>query len=337
MSAVIEPSAFDANYFDAVYRIQAEDYLNGIERNGLLIVDSGKRLQDALISRIKSLPDKYGQQLLIKITELLLKKRTKRTIAIPVSSNDVSPSNLLDLAFQLKTDTEADALIVGGESLETLESDQRYGADIVPLSEYRDSDFEANRQRYENQVGPIDTLPNTEVDDLIIHTVRFAKRLWFYDAYIGTGNNTSRFRKGIKYILSLWEDHGFFASQQGIGNVKIFTCNAAQIRDNETDHAKENKLEQNQENYRKIVRELIEPLKNQFPWPVELIVKSDPDGIFHARYLETQHAIIQVERGFDLFKQTGEFRRNFFNLNMSHSSHLKDCRELSDANVSGTS
>ncbi len=102
MSAVIEPSAFDANYFDAVYRIQAEDYLNGIERNGLLIVDSGKRLQDALISRIKSLPDKYGQQLLIKITELLLKKRTKRTIAIPVSSNDVSPSNLLDLAFQLK-------------------------------------------------------------------------------------------------------------------------------------------------------------------------------------------------------------------------------------------
>jgi hypothetical protein len=337
MSAVIEPSAFDANYFDAVYRIQAEDYLNGIERNGLLIVDSGKRLQDALISRIKSLPDKYGQQLLIKITELLLKKRTKRTIAIPVSSNDVSPSNLLDLAFQLKTDTKADALIVGEDSLKTLKSEQKHGGDIVPLSEYRDSDFEANRQRYENQVGPIDTLPNTEVDDLIIHTVRFAKRLWFYDAYIGTGNNTSRFRKGIKYILSLWEDHGFFASQQGIGNVKIFTCNAAQIRDNETDHAKENKLEQNQENYRKIVRELIEPLKNQFPWPVELIVKSDPDGIFHARYLETQHAIIQVERGFDLFKQTGEFRRNFFNLNMSHSSHLKDCRELSDANVSGTS
>ena len=337
MSAVIEPSAFDANYFDAVYRIQAEDYLNGIERNGLLIVDSGKRLQDALISRIKSLPDKYGQQLLIKITELLLKKRTKRTIAIPVSSNDVSPSNLLDLAFQLKTDTEADALIVGGESLETLESDQRYGADIVPLSEYRDSDFEANRQRYENQVGPIDTLPNTEVDDLIIHTVRFAKRLWFYDAYIGTGNNTSRFRKGIKYILSLWEDHGFFASQQGIGNVKIFTCNAAQIRDDDTDHAKENKLERNQENYRRVVRELIEPLKNQFPWPVELIVKSDPAGIFHARYLETQHAIIQVERGFDLFKQNGEFKRNFFNINMSHSSHLKDCRELSDANVSGAS
>ena len=337
MSAVIEPSAFDANYFDAVYRIQAEDYLNGIERNGLLIVDSGKRLQDALISRIKSLPDKYGQQLLIKITELLLKKRTKRTIAIPVSSNDVSPSNLLDLAFQLKTDTKADALIVGGESLETLESDQRYGADIVPLSEYRDSDFEANRQRYENQVGPIDTLPKTEVDDLIIRTVRFAKRLWFYDAYIGTGNNTSRFRKGIKYILSLWEDHGFFASQQGIGNVKIFTCNATQIWDDETDHAKENKLEQNQENYRKVVRELIEPLRNDFPWPVELFVKSDPNSIFHARYLETQHVIINVERGFDLFKQNGGFKRNFISLNMTASSHLKDCRELSDANVSGAS
>ena len=273
VSAVPDPSAFDASYFDAVYRIQAEDFLRGIERNGLLIVDSGKRLQNAIVKSIQSLPIKYRQQLQIRIEDLLLKKRTRRTIAIPVSSNDVSPSNLLDLAFQLKTDTKADALIVGGESLETLESEQRYGKDIVPLFDYRDSSFEANRQRYEDKVGPIDKLPKIEVDNLIIRSVRFTKWLRLYDPQIGKGNNTSRFRKGIEYILSLWKDHGFFTSQQGIGNVKIFTCNAAQIRDDETDHAKENKLEQNQENYRKVVRELIEPLRNDFPLAGRVVCK----------------------------------------------------------------
>ena len=333
MSAVIEPSAFDANYFDAVYRIQAEDFLNGIERNGLLIVDSGKRLQDAIIDRIKSLPIKYRQQLQIKIEELLLKKKTKRIIAITTSANGTSPSNLLDLAYQLKTDTKADALIVGDDSLQTLKSEQKYVRDIVPLSEYRDSNFEADRQRYENKVGPIDTLPTTEVDNLIIRSTRFAKWLRFYDPQIGKGDNTSRFRKGIAYILSLWKNHGFFATQQGIREVKIFTCCGEQIRDDEIDHAKDSKLKRNQENYRKIVRDLIEPLKNQFPWSIELFVKSNPEDIFHARYLETQHAIISVERGFDLFKQNGGFKRNFLTLNMAVSSHLKECRELSDADV----
>jgi hypothetical protein len=336
MSAVPDPSAFDVSYFDAVYRIQAEDFLRGIERNGLLIVDSGKRIQNAIIGRITSLPIKYRQQLQIKIEELLLKKKTKRIIAITTSSNGTSPPDLLGLAYRLKTDTKVDALIVGDGSLKTLKSEQKHVADIVPLSEYRDSDFEADRQRYENKIGPIDTLPKTEVDSLVIRLVRFTKWLRFYDPQIGKGSNTSRFRKGIEYILSLWKDHGFFATQQGIGEVQIFTCEAEHIRDDETEHAKESKLKRNQENYRKIVRELIEPLKNQFPWPIELFVKSDPDGIFHARYLETQHAIISVERGFDLFKQNSGFNRNFFTLHTAASSHLKECRELLDANVGGS-
>lgn len=119
--------------------------------------------------------------------------------------------------------------------------------------------------------------------------------------------------------------------------MRIYTCEAEHIRDDETEHAKESKLKRNQENYRKIVRELIEPLKSQFPWSIELFVKSDSDGIFHARYLETQHAIINVERGFDMFKPNGSFKRNFFTLHTEASSHLKECRNLPDANVSGVS
>ncbi|MCY3721448.1 MAG: hypothetical protein OXG97_04435, partial [Candidatus Poribacteria bacterium] len=87
-------------------------------------------------------------------------------------------------------------------------------------------------------------------------------------------------------------------------------------------------LVENEKNHRKIIRELVEPLDNKFPWSVRLFVKNDPDGIFHARYMEAQHAIVRIDRGFDLFKRNGEFWRNFFTLNMAESSHLKECRDL---------
>lgn len=337
VSAVVDPSAFDVAYFDELYTFQTVGFLKGIQRNGLLIVDSENRLRDALVEKVRILPIKPQQRLGSLIQDLLLKKKSKRVIACFVSLNNTSSVSHLDLAYHLRDDTGADALVVGKESIETLKSDSRFKDGIVSLSEYQDSDFEKDRQRYENQVGPIDKLSKLEIDDIIIRSIRFTKWLRFYDAYIGSGENTSRFRRGIEYILSLWEDHGFFASQQGFGDIKIYTCSAEQIREDETDRAKESKLERNQENYQKIVRELIEPLQNRFPWPIELIVKSDPENDFHARFLETQHAIIGIERGFDLFKQKGGFKRNFLTLMMAASPHLKDCRELPEGNVGGVS
>ncbi len=334
VSAVPDPSVFDANYFDNFYMVNAEDFLKGIEKNGLLIVDTGKRLQDALIKQIRSVPTKYGQRLQILLEELL-KNKKKRIVNWHVTPNSIPSGDLLDLAYHLKTEIEPDALIVGDDSLQTLKSDQKYEASIIPLSDYRNSDFERDRQRYENQVGPIDKLPKKEVDDLIIRAVRFSKRLGFYDPYIENVNsNPKPFQKGIEYILSLWHDNGLFSRQKDICNVEIYTCCAEQIWDNETNHAKENKRTRNQDSHRKVIRELIEPLKNKYPdWQIKLSVKDDPDGIFHARYLETQHAIIRVDKGFDLFTQNGEFQRNFFTLNMAESSHLRECRDLQDADL----
>ncbi len=331
VSAVLDPAAFDAEYFDALYTIQAEDFLHGISRNGILIVDSERRLQDSLSRKAESFPIKRNR-LKILLTELL-KDKSKRVAVHPVSLRNASLVELLDLAYHLKTDTKADVLIVGKKSLETLKTDRRFSQCVVPLAEYRDSDFEKDRRRYENGVEHIDGLPKSEVADLIIRAVRFTKWLRFYDAYIGFGENTSRFREGIEYILSLWEEHGFFASQQGSISVEIFTSSTTQVRHDETAHAKRSKLQRNQDNYRKINRELMERLKGRFPpwWQIKLLVKDDPDGIFHARYMETQHAVIGVERGFDLFKQNGEFQRNFFTLNMAARSHLKECRNLPDA------
>ena len=163
VSAVLDPSALDAEYFDALYTIQTVDFLKGIQRNGLLIVDAENRLQDALVKQIVNLPIKPQQRLRFLIQEVLLKKKSKRVIVCFVSLNDTASVPLLDLAYHLKTDTGADALVVGKESLEKLKSDRRFNESIIPLSEYRDSDFETNRQRYENQVGPIDELSKSEI------------------------------------------------------------------------------------------------------------------------------------------------------------------------------
>ena len=335
MSAVLDPSAFDKDCFDDLHAIQAADFLQGIWRNGVLIVDSERKLQEELFEKAKSLPGTgKWERLRILLTDLL-KEKSKRVAVPSVSPNNASLADLLDLTCALKTDTEADGLIVGSESFEKLRFHPEHRHGIVPLSEYRDSDFEKERQGYCAGLGPIDVLSRPEVDNIVIRSVRFTKWLRFYDAYIGSGDNTSHFRKGIEYILNLWREQGFFATKPDIGSVEIFTCSAEQIRDDETDSAKESKLERNQENYQKVVRELVEPLSDNFPWPIKLSVKDDPDGIFHARYLETQHAIIRIDRGFDLFKQNGEFRRNFFTLNMAESSHLRECRDLPDADLDG--
>ncbi len=77
VSAILDPAAFDADHFNAnaLYRIQAEDFLFGIEKNGVLILDENNRLRDALAQRIEKIPIKFRQKLQILIEELLLKKR----------------------------------------------------------------------------------------------------------------------------------------------------------------------------------------------------------------------------------------------------------------------
>lgn len=329
VSAVLDPSAFDKECFDELYRIYAEEFLLGIERNGVLIVDSDNRLRDALVRAVQSLDPKYSQRLQILVYEILLNNRSKRIVRCSVAEN-ARRTDFFGLTSHLQTLTEADALVTNQPLLEG-------GNEVVLLSKYRDSGIERERRRYDDGMVPIDVLSKSKVDDIIVRSVRFAKWLRFYDGYIGTGNNISHFRNGIAYILSLWKDKGFFVPEEGVGSVEIYTCPAERIWDDEDDHVKESKLKRNRDNYKKIYQNLILPLRKIFPWPVKLFVKSDPDGIFHARYLETQQAIIRIDRGFDLFNQNGGFRRNFFTLNMAESSHLRDCRKLPNVDIGDVS
>ena len=145
--------------------------------------------------------------------------------------------------------------------------------------------------------------------------VRFTKWLRFYDPYIGKGSNTKEFREGIEYFISLWDKHGFFVSQQDISGVEIYTSRSRNI------HLQ----------HQQIKNEIITPIQNKFPWTIKYYIKNNLRRIFHARYLETQHAIIRVDRGFDLFEKNGQFRQNLFTLHMKEGSLVRRYRNLPDA------
>ena len=340
VSAIVDPSAFDKEYFeepDKSYKIQAEDLLKGIKENGILLFDSKGILRAALIKQIKSLPNTVGQQLQTLLADLL-KIKPKRYVTCCISLNNTSSDDLLKLAYCLKKDTKADVLIASPQSLETLISEQENVEGVIPLSKYRDSDFEKCRRRYYGGLGSIEILPEPEVDNIIIRTVRFSKCLKFYDGHIGRRTNTCHFYAGIEYILSLWREHGFFVSDQDFGKVKIYACSANCILEEDTDSKKNKKKRKNKDQYENIVQEIIKPLEEEnSPWSVKVLIKDDPDNIFHARYLESEHAVVRVDRGFRLFEQGRKFRQNLFTLNMSESSLLGRYRSLPNADFDGTS
>ena len=170
ISAVLDSSVFYTTYFNATYGIQAEDFLNGIEKNGLLIVDSENKLQDAIFEQVESLPTKYRQRLQILVEELFKNKR-ERVVQCCISPNYTLSEDLLDLAYYLKTVSEADVLIVGNESVKTLKSGEKYTESIVPLSEYHNSNFENLHKRSQ----AIDIFSESEMEDSIIHSVQFDK------------------------------------------------------------------------------------------------------------------------------------------------------------------
>jgi len=114
--------------------------------------------------------------------------------------------------------------------------------------------------------------------------------------------------------------------------VTIFTCQKRHIRPDEIDTAKENKARQNKEAYEIVVHDLLEPLKRKFSWPIKLVVKEDPQGIFHARHLETSYVRVLFDRGFDLFKD-GTLKRNIVKIDNGSYTHLRECRELPDAEL----
>ena len=336
MSAVADPLAFEQSCFQAAgYRQQADLFLRGLGTNGLLVVDPEGDLQRHLVSNVQALSLKQGQRLRIRLEELLKNKRT-RIVRCHPDAGVIQTNDPLELAWSVSHKCEVDVLVAADNSVRELQRRDRAASHVVPLSIYSDSSNEEERDRYLRELPPIDELDLRDVEALFLRVVRFAKWLRFYDKQIGKGKNTSNFRDGIEYILALWEMHGHFASRGAAEFVEIITCQKERIRATDDQHAKDAKRERNLRARKQVEDVLVTPLRDRFPWPIDLRIKDESGTSLHPRHLQAQAVIILVDAGFDLFvpgRQPRQFKKNILKIDNGSNQHLQEYRRLPEMSL----
>ncbi len=175
-SAVLDSSTFNEVHFNPTYENHAKDFFEDLNRDGLLIVDSEHKLQNAIIQQIKSLPTKFRQQLQIRIEEIFKNKRGS-VVECYVLSRYTMFGNLLDFSYQLKTMSGANYLIVGNESIANLKSGNDNSGDIVALSQYRNRIVEKSANGSNEKLKSTDHSLKTEMENTIFFSAQFNNRI----------------------------------------------------------------------------------------------------------------------------------------------------------------
>lgn len=173
---------------------------------------------------------------------------------------------------------------------------------------------------------PIDQLAPEAFDDLIVRATRFSVWIRVYDKQIGKGSNVSNFRRGLERILDLWRSNAHFHPQR----VEIITAESEHIDEGESGYAAEQKQNRIRECNTKVRTLLLDPLRSTVSVEITVSIKRDGNRIFHARHLQTQTAVVLMERGFDIQSDTGQLRRNIVKVDLGAQSHLEECRGLAE-------
>lgn len=328
MSVVIDPAVFEeAEFAHPLYRGQAELLFRGLQCNGLLLVDPGGMLWEEILDRLEKLPDKLGQQLRIRAQELGKNKRSKVIRVNPQVCQLPPNTERAKAVRRIAEACKADSLIVTSQGKADLLKDGLAAGAMTLMSSYLESAWESDRHNFLELQEPIDRIPKDRMDELLIRCLRFTKWIRIYDKQIGKGNRTGNFLRGIEYILQLWLSHCHWQVKSDLF-VEITTCPRHRIFGDEGATKIKEKKDENSRAWKKVVDDIIEPLKARFPFGVKAFAKDDCDGIMHARYLQTQSAIVLFERGFDLFGPNGAVKRNELKVMNVRHEHLEECRRL---------
>jgi hypothetical protein len=293
MSSVVDPSAFDPSCFKTTEdRTQAELFFRGIGDNGILVVDGESYLRDQLVEKLRSLPQKIGQQLEIRLEELL--KEGKRKV-VRLDDLRLPRRPLTELVYNMKTRGRADMLLISRRNLARLREKGVRDADLITVPEYFDSRFEKQRHRYMDQMPTIDQIPKEEVERMIGRAIKYSRWLRFFDKLIGKGSNQPGFLRGISFVLNLWKKDGYFASRGEVDFVEIITCSP-----------------KDEDAVARVRCKLINPLRKEFGWDIRLRLKSrngfPHPRYLHPRYLQAQQGVFLFEGGFDFVKSGGGFK-----------------------------
>lgn len=294
MSALVDPSAFDERHFqDKHYGSWARQFFKEMTtENGLFLADRNKRLLvQELRQRFHALSEKHRQQLLLCLAEAIKQKR--------FHFGDCSDVDMLNICCELIDQYNPDAVITSPENINrfrNLEANVNSTA-VFSFHEYQDSYFQETRRRYIHEYQDLATMTNQEREDVFFRITRFSTCLRIYDKQIGLCDNEkclNNFQKGIEFVLDYWPH----CKNKRKGYLEIFTCA----------RSKKHTL---------ILNGFLQSLKTKYG-NVQfcLFVKRDKSRFMHARYLQTQSAILNVDRGFDLYDTKGNFKLNPISLVM---------------------
>lgn len=310
VSALVDPAAFDERHFqDKHYGSWARQFFKEMTtENGLFLADRNKRLLvQGLRQRFLALNEKHRQQLLLCLAEAIKQKR--------FHFGDCSDVDTLNICCELIDQYNPDAVITSPENINRFRNLEVNANPVAVLSfhEYQDSYFQETRRRYIHEYQDLSTMTNQKREDIFFRITRFSTRLRIYDKQIGLCDNEkslSNFQKGIEFVLDYWPH----CRNERKGYLEIFTCA----------RGKKHIL---------LLNEFLKSLKMKYEnIQFYLFVKRDKSRFMHARYLQTQSAILNVDRGFDLYDTKGNFKSNPISLIMGQEivDTLQVFRRLSD-------
>lgn len=286
MSSVLVPAALNVQYFSKGYRDNLVGLLRGVKTNGILITDSRKKFTKRLLEEIGTLPVKYRQKVEAFIVEIL--KQKNLVVCCPPEGQQ---DDEITQAISTFKRSKSDAIFANSELLQIV--DNLDGC--IDIDDYSVCDFEDTRAGFLSTNSFLDQLERDEVDDLFIRATKYSRWIRFYDSYIGQGEDSSHFRRflrGVNYILELWDKHGLFSQHDGC-EVEFIT-----LPNHKTEYQDTNLLE----------NVFMSPLKGRFPnWQIHMSIKDAGRSwkSFHARFLQSQTAILQLDRGFDFIEKDG--------------------------------
>ncbi len=318
VTAILDPSALEPKYFkkNTDYRIQAQLLFRGILQNGLFLVDIHGLLLERTLKNLEGLPTQFGQSLLIFFAEIVKNRHyAKCNSSMPMNAQP------LEVCSEFQRELSPDALFSSPENLqEFLQRSPQSPIEVLTLSNYIDSDFEKKRQSFSEGSPIFSTITTAELKELFSRVTRFAKHIDLWDKQMGQCNNPvngANFRRGIAFILDTWQEDGYFQKKK----LEIWAFESKRRQPRERTKSQEI-----------LKKEIVGLLEAQFRaedcWEIDYHLNEDPDDKWHARYLQTEAVILNMERGFDFIERNGSPKHTHMSLCGKAQQELEDFKGM---------
>jgi hypothetical protein len=318
VTTVPSPEAFGYRLVeDPLYARCAKEYLRGVIRNGLILVDSQNELRQCLGEAIANAPAST-RSLFEEILKMDSGPASKRIVQCRPGGRVLDWSDGETVSFA--AEVQADAVVVAYLPVAEDAGTPTKGIEVSSLAVYDESRAEEKRRRYAEDLPHFENTGRGELRELLMCALRYTTWLRFYDPIIGkvTRRELGAWRDGLGFVLECWREATRCASRResAVEIVTKFPAGGGAPA----------------EVAGRIQDALVAPLQSEFGVDfAEPRLKQDHHGKFHARHLQTESLPIHFDRSFDLFEtrgpKRGELRRQIVTLDNGAREHLREIRD----------